>query len=122
MKRETDAKAIQADKRKARDAKGHEGHAADRGVARKPNPNSGPGHFLSEEELRAELGNAIDRRRGPTPAPKRPRSSPTRPKRSCVRVARKSPMVDIGQDLAARARFDPKAAERAKPGFARCYC
>ena len=26
-------------------------------------------------------------------------------------------MVDIGQDLAARARFDPKAAERAKPGL-----
>jgi hypothetical protein len=31
----------------------------------------------------------------------------------------KSPMVDIGQDLAARARFDPKAAERAKPGLGR---
>jgi hypothetical protein len=28
-----------------------------------------------------------------------------------------SPMVDIGQDLAARVRFDPKAAERAKPGL-----
>ncbi len=26
-------------------------------------------------------------------------------------------MVDIGQDLAARARFDPKAAERAKPAL-----
>jgi len=26
-------------------------------------------------------------------------------------------MVDIGQDLAARARFDPKAADRAKPGL-----
>src|SRR5271166_628019 len=36
MKREADAKAIQADKRKARNAKGHEGHAADRGMARKP--------------------------------------------------------------------------------------
>ena len=36
---------------------------------------------------------------------------------SCVRLARESPMVDVGQDLAARARFDPKAAERAKPGL-----
>ena len=36
---------------------------------------------------------------------------------SCVRLARESPMVDIGQDSAARARFDPKAAERAKPGL-----
>ncbi len=48
MKREADAKAIQADMRKARNAKGHEGHdehAADRGMARKPNPNSEPGAF-----------------------------------------------------------------------------
>jgi hypothetical protein len=43
-----------------------------------------PALFLSEEELRRELG---------------------------------TPMVDIGQDLAARARFDPKAAERAKPAL-----
>ena len=63
------------------------------------------------DSLRAgDHGSAGHRRRG---------VSPTRPKRSCVRLARKSPMVDIGQDLAARARFDPKAAERAKPGLAR---
>ena len=43
-----------------------------------------PALFLSEEELRRELG---------------------------------TPMVDIGQDLAARARFDPKAAERTKPAL-----
>ena len=88
MKREADAKAIQADKRKARNANGHEGHdehAADRGMARKPNPNSEPGAF-------PERGGVAPR-------------------------AGETPTVDTGQDLAARARFDPKAADRAKPGL-----
>jgi hypothetical protein len=87
MKREADAKAIQADKRKARNAKGHEGHdehAADRGMARKPNQNSEPGAFPERGGVAPRAGDAYG---------------------------------DIGQDLAARARFDPKAAERTKPGL-----
>ena len=59
MQREADAKAIQADKRHR---KGHDEHAADRSVVRKPDSappaSASPAHFPGEEELRCELGKA----------------------------------------------------------------
>src|SRR5208337_3526863 len=76
----------------------------------------------TEVELRRELADAIANREAatPAPAPAPPSMHSTRPERSCVRLARKSPMVDIGQDLARVPASTQKPPKGRSPPWATC--